>query len=62
MSKKLTNRYVKNLTQKIGGKIHADLQSPLTHYGTYPFAGHVWTKFKIDEVIKNGNDVQQSTK
>ena len=48
--------------KKIGGKIHADLQSPLTHYGTYPFAGHVWTKFKIDEVIKNGNDVQQSSK
>ena len=63
-----SNRYLSEdyafcrLWQKIGGKIHADLQSPLTHYGTYPFAGHVWTKFKIDEVIKNGNDVQQSSK
>ena len=63
-----SNRYLSEdyafcrLWQKIGGKIHADLQSPLTHYGTYPFAGHVWTKFKIDEVIKNGDDVQQSTK
>ena len=64
-----SNRYLSEdysfcrLWQKIGGKIHADLQSPLTHYGTYPFAGHVWTKFKIDdnlEVKKDGNDIQQS--
>ena len=61
-----SNRYLSEdyafcrLWQKIGGKIHADLQSPLTHYGTYPFAGHVWTKFKVDEVIKDGNDIQQS--
>lgn len=64
-----SNRYLSEdyafcrLWQKIGGKIYADLQSPLTHYGTYPFAGHVWTKFKVDEVIKkDGNDVQQSSK
>jgi hypothetical protein len=66
-----SNRYLSEdyafcrLWQKIGGKIHADLQSPLTHYGTYPFAGHVWTKFKIDdniEVIKDGDDIQQSPK
>jgi hypothetical protein len=64
-----SNRYLSEdysfcrLWQKIGGKIHADLQSPLTHFGTYPFAGHVWTKFKIDDnvkVIKDGNDIQQS--
>jgi len=65
-----SNRYLSEdyafcrLWQKIGGKIHADLQSPLTHYGTYPFAGHVWTKFKIDDDVKvenkNGNDLQQS--
>ena len=76
-----SNRYLSEdyafcrLWQKIGGKIHADLQSPLTHYGTYPFAGHVWTKFKVDEIIKkdgtkikadevkkDGNDIQQSSK
>ena len=67
-----SNRYLSEdyafcrLWQKIGGKIHADLQSPLTHYGTYPFAGHVWTKFKIDDNIEvdntNGNDIQQSSK
>ena len=61
-----SNRYLSEdyafcrLWQKIGGKIHADLQSPLTHYGTYPFVGHVWTKFKVDEVIKDGDDIQQS--
>jgi len=64
-----SNRYLSEdysfcrLWQKIGGKIHADLQSPLTHYGTYPFAGHVWTKFKVDEnikVINDGDDIQQS--
>ena len=65
-----SNRYLSEdyafcrLWQKIGGKIHVDLRSPLTHYGTYPFAGHVWTKFKIDDDVKvenkNGNDLQQS--
>ena len=65
-----SNRYLSEdyafcrLWQKIGGKIHVDLRSPLTHYGTYPFAGHVWTKFKIDDEVKvenkNGNDLQQS--
>jgi hypothetical protein len=48
--------------KKLGGKIHADLQSPLTHYGTYPFAGHVWTKFKVDEEIKNDDDLHQPKK
>jgi len=65
-----SNRYLSEdyafcrLWQKIGGKIHSDLRSPLTHYGTYPFAGHVWTKFKIDDKVKvekkNGDDLQQS--
>ena len=64
-----SNRYLSEdyafcrLWQKIGGKIHVDLRSPLTHYGTYPFAGNVWTKFKIDDNIKvkkDGNDIQQS--
>ena len=67
-----SNRYLSEdyafcrLWQKIGGKIHANLHSPLTHYGTYPFAGHVWTKFKIDDNVEvdktNGNDIQQSSK
>jgi hypothetical protein len=63
-----SNRYLSEdyafcrLWQKLGGKIHADLQSPLTHYGTYPFAGHVWTKFKVDEEIKNDDDLQQPKK
>lgn len=64
-----SNRYLSEdysfcrLWQKIGGKIHVDLRSPLTHYGTYPFSGNVWTKFKIDNEVKvenkNGNDIQQ---
>jgi hypothetical protein len=47
---------------KIGGKIYADLHSPLTHYGTHPFRGHVWTKFKVEEGEKkiDANDIQQS--
>jgi len=67
-----SNRYLSEdysfcrLWQKIGGKIYADLQSPLTHFGTYPFAGHVWSKFIVDEKIEvdktNGNDIQQSSK
>ena len=61
-----SNRYLSEdyafcrLWQKIGGKIYADVNTPLTHYGTHPFAGHVWTKFKVDEVTKNDNDIQQS--
>jgi len=60
-----SNRYLSEdyafcrLWQKIGGKIYADVQSPLTHYGTYAFKGHVWSKFKVEE-NKNANDIQQS--
>ena len=60
-----SNRYLSEdyafcrLWQKIGGKIYADVQSPLTHYGTYAFRGHVWSKFKVEE-NKNANDIQQS--
>jgi len=60
-----SNRYLSEdyafcrLWQKIGGKIYADLHSPLTHYGTYAFKGHVWTKFKIEGVEPNANDIQQ---
>jgi len=67
-----SNRYLSEdyafcrLWQKIDGKIHSDLRSPLTHYGTYPFAGNVWTKFKVDDKVKvekkDGNDIQQSSK
>jgi len=31
--------------QKIGGKIYADVSSPLTHYGTYAFKGNIKNKF-----------------
>jgi len=61
-----SNRYLSEdyafcrLWQKIGGKIFADVVSPLTHYGTYPFAGNVWTKFEIEGAKKNANDIQQS--
>jgi len=34
------------LWQKIGGKIYADIQSPITHWGTFAFKGHVGTRFK----------------
>jgi hypothetical protein len=37
------------LWQKIGGKIYADIKSPLTHWGTFPFKGHVGTRFKSKE-------------
>ena len=33
------------LWQKIGGKIYADVVSPLTHYGTYHFRGNISHKF-----------------
>ena len=61
-----SNRYLSEdyafcrLWQKIGGKIYADVISPLTHYGTYAFKGNVWTKFNVEGENKNANDVQQS--
>ena len=61
-----SNRYLSEdyafcrLWQKIGGKIFADVISPLTHYGTYPFRGNVWNKFNIEGADKNANDIQQS--
>ena len=54
-----SNRYLSEdyafcrLWQKIGGKIYADLMSPITHYGTYPFRGNVWSKFNISEKDKH---------
>jgi hypothetical protein len=64
-----SNRYLSEdyafcrLWQKIGGKIYADVHSPLTHYGTYAFRGHVWTKFKVEGGVENNaNDVQQPKK
>ena len=60
------NRYLSEdyafcrLWQKLGGKIFADVVSPLTHYGTYAFKGNVWTKFNVEGVNKNANDIQQS--
>ena len=61
-----SNRYLSEdyafcrLWQKIGGKIYADVISPLTHYGTYPFRGNVWNKFNVEGADKNANDIQQS--
>ena len=61
-----SNRYLSEdyafcrLWQKIGGKIFADVISPLTHYGTYPFRGNVWNKFNVEGADKNANDIQQS--
>ena len=61
-----SNRYLSEdyafcrLWQKIGGKIFADVTSPLTHYGTYPFKGNVWTKFDIKGDNTNANDIHQS--
>ena len=61
-----SNRYLSEdyafcrLWQKLGGKIFADVISPLTHYGTYPFKGNVWTKFDVQGVNKNADDIHQS--
>ena len=61
-----SNRYLSEdyafcrLWQKIGGKIFADVISPLTHYGTYPFKGNVWTKFNVEGVNTNADDIHQS--
>ena len=61
-----SNRYLSEdyafcrLWQKIGGKIFADVVSPLSHYGTYQFAGNVWNKFDVKGEDKNANDIQQS--
>jgi len=43
------------LWQKIGGKIYADIKSPLTHWGTFPFKGHVGTRFKSKEEYNAAN-------
>ena len=39
--------------QKTGGKIYADLMSPITHYGTYAFKGNVWSKFNVADKDKH---------
>ena len=46
------------LWQKIGGKIYADISSPLTHWGTFSFKGHVGTRFKSKEEY---NAINKST-
>ena len=38
--------------QKIGGKIYAEILSPLTHFGTYGFRGNVSHKFTKKDNIK----------
>ena len=54
-----SNRYLSEdyafcrLWQKIGGKIYADLMTPLNHYGTYNFEGNVWSKFGVAEKDKH---------
>ena len=54
-----SNRYLSEdyafcrLWQKIGGKIYADLMTPLTHYGTYAFKGNVWSKFNVADKDKH---------
>ena len=61
-----SNRYLSEdyafcrLWQKLGGKIYADVTSGLNHHGTYSFVGNVFTKFKVEGIEQNGNDVQQS--
>ena len=72
-----SNRYLSEdyafcrLWQKIGGKIYADLMSPITHYGTYAFKGNVWSKFNVAEKDKHkikelsdgkSNDILKSNK
>ena len=72
-----SNRYLSEdygfcrLWQKIGGKIYADLMSPLTHYGTYAFKGNVWSKFNVADKDKHkvkellhgkSNDILKSNK
>lgn len=39
--------YFSRLWSKIGGKIYADIASPLTHHGGMHFKGHVGSMFKI---------------
>ena len=43
------------LWQKIGGKIYADITSPLTHWGTFAFKGHIGTRFKSKEEYNAAN-------
>ena len=73
-----SNRYLSEdyafcrLWQKIGGKIYADLMTPLNHYGTYNFEGNVWSKFGVAEKDKHKikkefldgkpNDIHKSNK
>ena len=72
-----SNRYLSEdyafcrLWQKIGGKIYADLMTPLNHYGTYNFEGNVWSKFGVAEKDKHkikehlhgkSNDIHKSNK
>ena len=37
--------------QQIGGKIYAEIASPLTHFGTYGFRGNVSHKFAKKDSI-----------
>ena len=38
--------------QKIGGRIYSEIESPLTHFGTYAFRGNVSHKFAKADSIK----------
>jgi hypothetical protein len=62
-----SNRYLSEdyafcrMWQKIGGKIYADLLSPLTHWGNYAFKGYAWSKFTVAPGDKkDANDVLKS--
>ena len=46
--------YFSRLWSKIGGKIYADVASPLVHQGNLHFKGHVGTIFSVaDDINKN---------
>jgi len=52
---KESNRYLSEdyafckLWRETGGKVHADLQSPITHYGTHAFKGNLWSKINQEK-------------
>ena len=46
--------YFSRLWSKIGGKIWADIASPLQHHGSMHFSGHVGSMFSLaDDINKN---------
>ena len=46
--------YFSRLWSKIGGKIWADVASPLVHHGNMHFKGHVGTIFSVANDINKG--------